>query len=60
MGRIIFYSTLLTMLAVALAGLAIATATLPSVPAAAMPARSHILPGPDGAGPGDQRGSSRG
>ena len=46
----IFYSTLFVLLVVALAGLAIATAKLPSVPAAAVPVWSHISPAPPAPG----------
>lgn len=46
----IFYSTLSVILVVALAGLAIATARLPSVPAAAVPVWSHVSPVPTAPG----------
>ena len=62
MDKTTLYSTLLAMLVVALAGLAIATATAPSMPKAATPPARGQAPtfsGAPGAGPGDQRGSSQ-
>ena len=46
----IFYVTLFVMLVVALAGLAIATAKLPSASAADVPLGSHISPVPTAPG----------
>ena len=62
MDKTTLYSTLLAMLVVALAGLAIATAIIPSMPKAATPpgrGQAPAFPGAAGASPGDQRGSAQ-